>query len=152
TASRAGTAPAAPACRWSSPNYNGSSASRSGGTMSRVEAKRRAREIRANLRATGDIFTKAEFYRRTLDACADLTDSALEGLVAGVVDQVHNEAARERRDDQPGLFDEEGDYNLGNGVCIGKEHAQWAHIVTALGISEGHKEATLKAHERKERE
>src|SRR5262245_33515060 len=116
--------------------------------MSMLEAKRRARKLRAEFRARGEPFTQTEFHNCLRERCEDLSDSALDGLVALVAGQVDREALKDHAEDkQPSLFDTDGEYKFGDGWRIAKEHAQRHHWLESLRIKEENVEYVRRKYE-----
>lgn len=120
--------------------------------MSRPEALKRVREIIETKRATGETFTKDEVHSEALDACRDLTDSALEGLVTWAVDKGDREATKDVPPgsdqlilDGFGPADLDGLYALGEGERIGKEFARIEHMMKHLEISRTNRHAVDEA-------
>jgi hypothetical protein len=119
--------------------------------MSRVEALRRARKLRQEFRDTGREFTQSKFIEALTDLCSDLAGSALEGLVSYAGETVDKDATREREKAEtilPG-FDLEGEYKMGDGKRIAKEHARLEHMEAALRLDDANLVAVQEANQRK---
>jgi hypothetical protein len=123
--------------------------------MSRPEALRRARNLRAKFRDERDEFTQSEYHAALAEACADLSDSALEGLVAWAAEAVDKDATRGAAD-APGQqsldFDLEGEEKLGAGRRIARRKMRRDHAAEALALKRANLQSVQQALARDEDE
>jgi hypothetical protein len=111
--------------------------------MSRPEILRRVRSVREELLATNEKFTRQQEFQAVLERCADLSDSALEGLVAWGCDTVDKESTQPNNPTEtpsfPG-FTMDGAVKLGRGERIAKKAMRIEHAITHLCLLRKNKE------------
>lgn len=100
--------------------------------MSLATCRERARAIHAQLMESPDGFTPHEFHDLLLDACPDLAATALDGLVAKVVQEIDKASISHVNNAQLELFDLDGTYAPEDNFRIAKRLARADHMQNVI--------------------